>query len=97
MKGGTERQARCLPRVEMSRRIDGPTHPLVLPDRPILAEIGKPLDTRGVHLLVLVDLVERTITCKVADKSDAYGRVDSTEIFEDVVLDERVNEPTIDG
>lgn len=94
----SEVQAKLSPRIEVALRRDGSASgPLGLPVANVLPEGRSSLNGRLVHLLVLPDVVDRAIA---GDRPNllALGRTGAVAgVFLDVVLDERVGGPAVDG
>lgn len=85
------------PRVEVVCGRDGSTGALGLADGPVLVEGRGTDDGRRVYALGLVDVVCSSVGGDGALPRGTGGRVISAEVFDDVVLDERVGGPAVDG
>ena len=85
------------PGVEVVAHGDGTTGALLLADRPVLVEGGGAIDGRLVVAGGLVDVVGGAVG---GDGSETLGtgrRVVGAKVLDDVVLDERVAGPAVDG
>lgn len=94
---GTERQAVLRPGVEVVLDGDGTAHALCLTDGPVLVECGCADDRRLVRANIQVDLVSSAVRGNRALVGAAGRRIVRAEALDDVVLDERVGEPAVDG
>lgn len=90
-------QARRLPRVEVVRGRDGAARAVRLTHGPVLVERCGALDGRLVHARLLVDVVGGAVGDDGALERAAGRRVVRAERLGDVVLDERVRGPAVDG
>lgn len=94
---GAQLHARSRPRVEVVSSRHGAAGTVGLADGPELVERRGALDGRFVHALRLVNVVGSAVRGDRALLGGARGRVVGTEALDDVVLDERVGGPTVDG
>lgn len=85
------------PSIEVIRSGHGTTRPLVLTNRPVLVEGRSASDGGLVHLLVFIDVVDRSITGDLSLVGHAATRVVAAVVFQDVVLDQGIGGPTING
>ena len=69
----------------------------VLADRPILVEGSSTRDGGLVDLLVLVDVVDRSVASDLSLVGHAATRVVGTVVLENVILDKWSSGPAIDG
>jgi hypothetical protein len=90
-------ESELLPRVEVVRGRDGAARTLGAADTPVLVEGRSALDRGLVDTRTLVDVVRGTIRCDCALVCERAGRVVCAKVLEDIVLDERVGGPTVDG
>lgn len=93
----THVHSKSSPSFEVIRSGHRTARPLVLTNRPVLVE-GRSARDRGlIHLLVLVDVVDRSITGDLSLVGHAATRVVAAVVFQNVVLDQGIGGPTIDG
>jgi hypothetical protein len=92
---GAEVEAVALPRVEVVARGDGAAGALALAHADVLPERLRARDRRLVDLLVLVDVVARAVRGDRANEGTT--RAGPSVVLLDVVLDERVRRPAVDG
>jgi hypothetical protein len=92
-----EVEAIALPRVEMGAGVDGTARTVGLTDGPVLVERGRADDRRLVDALGAEDVVRRAIGSDRAEPLRPRAGVVGAEVLDDVVLDERVGRPAIDG
>lgn len=85
------------PSVEVSASVDGTTRALVRTDGPVLVEGAGALDGGGVVTGALEDLVVGAVDVDGALAGGAGGGVVGAEVLDDVVLNERVAGPAVDG
>jgi len=85
------------PRVEVGCDVHGSTSTLGVTDRPELVEGLGALNGRLVHSLSLGDPVRASVRGDGALVRRTSGRVVCAEVFNDVVFDERVGGPAVDG
>src|SRR5512138_582415 len=84
------------PRVEVVARRDRPTHPLLLPDTPVLIERAVVTrDAGGVHALRTIDIVRSAIAEDGAHESRSR-RTPRAPAIDDVVLNERICRPAVE-
>ena len=93
----THVQTELLPRVEVVRSRDRAARAVRLADGPVLVEGSGALDRRLVDTRRLVDVVGRAGGGDGALEGETRAGVVGTEVLEDVVLDERVRGPAVDG
>lgn len=93
----THVHAESSPSLEVIRSGHGTTRPLVPTNRPVLVEGCSASDGGLIHLLVLVDVVDRPITGDLSLLGHAATGVVAAVVFQDVVLDQGTGSPTIDG
>jgi hypothetical protein len=94
---GTELHALGSPGVEVGLHVDGTGAALVLADRPVLVEGLSTVDGGLVDTLGLGDLVRGAIGGDGALDCGVGGGVVGAEVLNDVVLDQRVAGPAVDG
>jgi len=70
---------------------------VVLADGPILVKRRRPIDRRLIDSLSAIKVVGRPIGGDGTDERSARARVVGTKGLDDVVLDERVTSPSVDG
>lgn len=93
----TELHALGSPGVEVGLHVDGAGAALVLADGPVLVEGLGAVDGGLVDTLGLGDLVGRAVGSDAALDGSLRGWVVGAEVLNDVVLDERVAGPAVDG
>ncbi len=94
---GAELEAGSGPGVEVGGHVDAATGTLVLADRPVLVEGRGALDRRLVDTLGTVDIVGRAVGGDAAELGGARRGVVRAEVLNDVVLDQGVLGPAVDG
>ena len=94
---GAKLHAEAGPGVEVVGESDGSGRALVAADRPELLESAGALDGGGVVALVGVDIVGVAIGGDRTFLSSTTAWVESTEVLNDVVLNERISGPAVDG
>lgn len=94
---GTHLEASGLPGVEVVGGGDGSAGAVGLPDGPELSKGGGSLDGGLVHALVEIDFVGSSVAGDCSLVGAARGRVIAAEALDDVVLDEGVGSPAVDG
>jgi hypothetical protein len=94
---GTELQAKLGPGVEVVGSSNGTRRTLVLTDAPVLVEGSGTRDRGLVSANTLVDIVDRTISGNGAHVLKTAAGVVGAVGLEDVVLDEGVLAPAVDG
>jgi hypothetical protein len=77
--------------------VDGTADALVDADRPVLVKGPGALDRGLVNALCLVDVVDRAVDGDAAETGGARRGVKGAEVLDDVVLDEGVAGPAVDG
>lgn len=92
-----EDETRLGPRREVVRGSDGARGAVLLTDGPELLESRGALDGRLVHTGGGEEVVGSAVRVDSADLGGAGGRVVGTEGLDDVVLDQRVLGPAVDG
>lgn len=85
------------PSLEVSGHVDGTADALVLADRPVLLEGPRSLNGRGVDARADAELVVAAVSIDRALVLRARRGVVRAPVLDDVVLDERVGGPSIDG
>jgi len=93
----TQRQSNGLPRIEVVCGGDRSAAALGAAHRPVLVEGRSPNDGWLVDALGLVDIVYRSVGGDGAFGRGAGGGVIGAKVLDDVVLDERIGRPTVDG
>jgi hypothetical protein len=94
---GAQFETGLLPGPEVGRHVDGTAGALVDADRPVLVKGSGALDRGLVDALGLVDVVDRAVDGDAAETGGARRGVVGAEVLDDVVLDEGVAGPTVDG
>jgi hypothetical protein len=92
-----KRQSRLSPSIEMRSHVDSATNTLRLPDGPILIKARSTHNGRRIGTAVQIDVVRRAVDSDAAFQLSASGWVISAEGLDDVVLDERVLGPAVNG
>ena len=90
-------QAMLGPGIKVRANINTPTAPMVLAHRPVLVERGRPLDAGLVDARALGDGVGAAVLGEGAEVGGARRGVVGAEGFHNVVLDQRVLGPAVDG
>jgi hypothetical protein len=93
----TEPHASLGPGVEVGLHVDGAASPLLLANRPELREVAGALNRGGVVALALENFVGSAVGLDSALSRSARGRVVIAEVLDDVVLNQRVGGPAVDG
>ena len=86
-----------LPLVKVLARIDGAADALGAADGPVLVKGGGALDRGLVDAPGLVDVVDAAVVLDGAEPLGARRRVVRAVCLDDVVLDERVGRPAVEG
>lgn len=94
---GTELHALGSPGVEVGLHVDGTRAALVLANRPVLVEGLGAVDGGLVDTLGLGDLVRGAVRGNGALDCGVGGGVVGAEVLNNVVLDQRVAGPAVDG
>lgn len=94
---GTKVEADVLPGLEMSTGIDGSAGTLVASDRPVLLKGLVTVNGGGVDTGADVDIVDRSVNIDLTLLLATGRGVVSAEVLNDVVLNERVAGPTVNG
>lgn len=81
----------------MVRRCHSPTGCVAAANRPVLVECCDPLDRRSIGTNGLVNVVATSIAGHTPDMSEAGTWIVRAKIFRNVVLDQWVGGPAIDG
>jgi hypothetical protein len=89
--------ALALPLVKVLARVDDAAGALLAADRPVLVKGGGALDGRLVDAARLVDVVGAAVVFDGAEPAGARRRVVRAVRLDDVVLDERVGGPAVQG
>ena len=94
---GTEVQAVVAPSIDVVLERDSTAGALVLTDAPVLVKRLGAVDRWRVVARAHVDVVRAAVRLEVALVLRLRARVECAERLEDVVLDERVGAPAVDG
>lgn len=94
---GTQGQTSFSPGVEVVLDGDAAADTVVLADGPVLVEGRGALNRRRVHTSGLVNLVGAAVALDAADLGGAAGGVVVAVTLDNVVLDERVLGPAVEG
>lgn len=92
-----QRHAQILPLLKVPPRRHRAAHPLLRPHRPVLLERARPLDRRLLVTRALEDLVGALLEGEVALGSPGLVGREVAVGFDDIVLDERVLRPAVNG
>lgn len=92
-----ESEAVRSPGVEVVGRVDRAAGAVVAADRPVLVKGGGSNDGGLVDTLGSVDVVDTAVRCNLTQLGSARGWVVGSKVLDDVVLDERVARPAVDG
>lgn len=92
-----QRQASLGPRIEVGGHVDRPAGPLGLPNRPVLVEGRRAVDAWLVDPLRPVDVVSTAVRRHGTEAGSPSAGVVGSEVLDDIVLDQRVPCPAIDG
>jgi hypothetical protein len=93
----SERQAQVLPSIEVVRNGHRAAGAVGAAHRPVLVKGGRSDNGRLVDALRAVNVVDAAVGRHLAQLGGAGGRVVSAKVLNDVVLDERVRGPAVDG
>lgn len=85
------------PSVEVVGRVDRAAGAVVAADRPVLVKGGSSNDGRLVDTLSSVDVVGAAVRCHLTQLGGTSGWVVGSKVLDDVVLDEGVLGPAVDG
>lgn len=85
------------PGVEMGRDIDGASRALITTNGPVLLEGLGSVNRRSVGPGGLIEVVGRAINGNLTLLRGAGRGVIGTEVFNDIILNERVSSPAIDS
>jgi hypothetical protein len=94
---GTELHAVLLPGLEVSTDVDATGGSVILADGPVLLEGLSTVDGGGVGTGLGEDVVGAAVNLDGALLLSTGGGVVVTELLDDVVLDQRVAGPSVDG
>lgn len=94
---GAEREAGPSPGVKVVLHIDTAARALLLADGPVLVKSGGAVDGGLVDALGAVDVVDAAVRGDGPETGGARAGVVSAKVLDDVVLDERVARPAVDG
>jgi hypothetical protein len=94
---GTKAHAGVGPGVEVRLHVDGAASSLLLTNGPELLEVAGALDGRGVPALADGDVIGAAVGVDGALALGARGRVVGAEVLDNVVLDQWVGGPAVDG
>ena len=94
---GTHGHAGLLPSIEEDTGVDGAAGALIGADGPVLVEGGGALDGRLLHAGALEEVVGTLRGLDGALGGGGVAGVVFTKVLNDVVLDERVTGPAVDG
>lgn len=94
---GAKVEADVLPGLEMSTGVDGSAGTLVASDRPVLLKGLVTVNGGGIDTGADVDIVDRSVNIDLTLLLATGRGVVSTEVLNDVVLNERVAGPTVNG
>lgn len=85
------------PGVEVVGRVDRAAGAVSAADRPVLVKGGGSDDGRLVDTLGSVDVIDTAVRCNLTQLGGTGGWVVGSKVLNDVVLDERVARPAVDG
>lgn len=94
---GAELETGLSPSVEVGLDVDGSANAVVLADGPELVEGGSSLDGRLIHTSGLENVVGAVVGLDGSELFGSGGGIVGAEALNDVVLDERVLGPAVDG
>lgn len=90
-------QAQVAPGIEVVANVDRAAGAVVAAHRPVLVKGGRADDGRLVDALRAVNIVDAAVRRHLAQLGRARGRVVGAKVLDNVVLDERVLGPAVDG
>lgn len=90
-------ESNVTPGIKVSSSVDSATGALVATNRPVLLESAGALDGGSVSASAGVDVVDRAVDVDLALLCGTCRRVVGSKVLHDVVLDERVASPAVDG
>lgn len=93
----SQSQAEIAPGIEMVSNSDRAAGTVVAAHRPVLVKGGRSDDGRLVDALRAVNVVDAAVRRHLAQLGGARGRVVGAKVLDDVVLDQRVLGPAVDG
>lgn len=93
----SQSQAEIAPGSEVVSNVDRAAGAVAAAHRPVLVKGGRADDGRLVDALRAVNVVDAAVRRHLAQLGRARGRVVGAKVLDDVVLDERVLGPAIDG
>lgn len=93
----SQSQAEVAPGVEMVSNIDRAAGAVVAAHRPVLVKGGRSDDGRLVDALRAINVVDAAVRRHLAQLGGARRRVVGAKVLDNVVLDERVLGPAVDG
>lgn len=85
------------PGVKVTAGVDLPARSLLPPNRPVLIESLIAIDARGVVTGRLANIVDSIIAMYLTEGLSIRRGVVGAKVLHDVVLDERIPHPTVDG